>query len=139
MMASAAITPSPRERSSRSSPRIPRTFKPSSCSATRSNRRSRSPSGSSCSKGALGLRRDEIDRFCCHPGGTKVIDAIEAALDLGEGTLDLERQTLRDHGNMSAPTVLFVLQALLERGLPERVMMTAFGPGFTCAGLVLEK
>ena len=53
-------------------------------------------------------------------------------------TLDLERQILRDHGNMSAPTVLFVLAALLERGLPERVMMTAFGPGFTCAGLVLE-
>ena len=40
---------------------------------------------------------------------------------------------------MSAPTVLFVLEALIARGLPERVMMTAFGPGFTCAGLVLER
>jgi len=46
---------------------------------------------------------------------------------------------LRDCGNMSAPTVLFVLDRLLERGLPERVMMTAFGPGFTCAGMVLER
>jgi alkylresorcinol/alkylpyrone synthase len=40
---------------------------------------------------------------------------------------------------MSAPTVLFVLDALIKRGLPDRVMMTAFGPGFTCAGLVLEQ
>ena len=86
----------------------------------------------------LDLSRADIDRFCCHPGGTKVIDAIETALSLGSGTLDLERATLREHGNMSAPTVLFVLAALIERGLPERVMMTAFGPGFTCAGLVLE-
>jgi alkylresorcinol/alkylpyrone synthase len=46
---------------------------------------------------------------------------------------------LRDHGNMSAPTVLFVLGKLLQRGLPGRVQMTAFGPGFTCAGLILER
>ena len=39
---------------------------------------------------------------------------------------------------MSAPTALFVLERLLQRGLPERVLMTAFGPGFTCAGLMLE-
>ena len=87
----------------------------------------------------LDLTRADIDRFCCHPGGTKVVDAIETALELGSGTLDLERETLREHGNMSAPTVLFVLAALLKRGLPQRVMRTAFGPGFTCAGLVLEK
>ena len=89
--------------------------------------------------GELSLTRGDIDRFCCHPGGTKVVDAIEQALDLGGGTLDLERSVLRDHGNMSAPTVMFVLAKLLERGLPKRVMMTAFGPGFTCAGLVLQK
>lgn len=89
--------------------------------------------------GALGLGRTDIGRFCCHPGGVKVIDAIETALDLPAGELDLERDVLRQFGNMSAPTVLFVLEHLIERGLPERVMMTAFGPGFTCAGLVLEK
>jgi alkylresorcinol/alkylpyrone synthase len=89
--------------------------------------------------GSLGLARGDIDRFCCHPGGVKVIDAIEIALETGAGALDLERDVLREFGNMSAPTVLFVLQRLIERGLPDRVMMTAFGPGFTCAGLVLEK
>ena len=88
--------------------------------------------------GELGLRRGDIDRFCCHPGGVKVIDAIETALSLPQGELNLEREILNDYGNMSAPTVLFVLERLIQRGLPGRVMMTAFGPGFTCAGLLLE-
>jgi alkylresorcinol/alkylpyrone synthase len=87
---------------------------------------------------AMGIRRDDIDRLCSHPGGVKVIDAIERALGLNQGELNLEREVLNDYGNMSAPTVLFVLQRLLEQGLPDKVMMTAFGPGFTCAGLMLE-
>ena len=67
-----------------------------------------------------------------------MIDAIESALHLPQGELNLEREVLHDYGNMSAPTVMFVLERLLERGLPDRTMMTAFGPGFTCAGLLLE-
>lgn len=89
-----------------------------------------------CAK--LGIGRDDIARFCCHPGGVKVIDAIETALGLNQAELNIEREVLRDYGNMSAPTVLFVLERLIERGLPERVLMIAFGPGFTCAGLLLE-
>jgi alkylresorcinol/alkylpyrone synthase len=88
--------------------------------------------------GQLGIAREDIDRFCCHPGGIKVIDAIESALKLNQGELNLEREVLRDYGNMSAPTVLFVLDRLLARGMPDKVMMTAFGPGFTCAGMLLE-
>ena len=87
---------------------------------------------------SLGIERADIGRFCCHPGGVKVIDAIETALGLNQGELNLEREVLRDYGNMSAPTVMFVLERLIARGLPKRVMMTAFGPGFTCAGLLLE-
>ena len=87
----------------------------------------------------MGSDRRAIDRFCCHPGGVKVIDAIEAALELPVGTLDIERDVLRDCGNMSAPTVLFVLERMIARGLPETVLMAAFGPGFTCAGILLER
>jgi alkylresorcinol/alkylpyrone synthase len=87
---------------------------------------------------SLGRTRADVDRFCCHPGGVKVIDAIETALELPQGELNLEREVLSDYGNMSAPTVLFVLERLIERGLPSRVMLTAFGPGFTGAGLMLE-
>ncbi|HVL77787.1 MAG TPA: 3-oxoacyl-[acyl-carrier-protein] synthase III C-terminal domain-containing protein [Sphingomicrobium sp.] len=88
---------------------------------------------------SLGIARADIGRFCCHPGGTKVIAAIETALALAPGTLDIERDVLRDCGNMSAPTVLFVADRLIAQGLPQRTMMTAFGPGFTCAGLLLER
>ena len=87
----------------------------------------------------MGVPRDSVGRLCCHPGGVKVLTAIESALGLTEGSLDLERDVLREHGNMSAPTVLFVLKRLLARGLPERALMTAFGPGFTCSGLLLER
>ena len=87
----------------------------------------------------FGVSWESIDRLCSHPGGAKVISAIEEAMALETGSLDLEREVLREHGNMSAPTVLFVLEALLARGLPERTLLTAFGPGFTCAGLLLEK
>jgi len=86
----------------------------------------------------LGTTRASIGRFCCHPGGVKVIDAIESALKLNQGELNLEREVLNDFGNMSAPTVMFVLDRLLKSGLPDKVMMTAFGPGFTCAGLMLQ-
>jgi len=88
--------------------------------------------------GRFGRTRDDIDRYCCHPGGVKVIDAIESSLELPQGELNLEREILNDYGNMSAPTVLFVLQRIIERGLPKRILLTAFGPGFTCAGLLLE-
>jgi len=87
---------------------------------------------------AMGIRREDIDRLCSHPGGVKVIDAIESALRLPQGELNLEREVLHDYGNMSAPTVMFVLERLIERGLPDKTLMTAFGPGFTCAGLLLE-
>jgi alkylresorcinol/alkylpyrone synthase len=87
---------------------------------------------------SMGVKREDIDRLCCHPGGVKVIDAIESALRLNQGELNLEREVLNDYGNMSAPTVMFVLDRLLQQGLPDRVLMTAFGPGFTCAGLMLE-
>ena len=48
----------------------------------------------------------QAPRLICHPGGAKVLDAIEVALDLQKGTLRDERDVLRNYGNMSAPTVL---------------------------------
>lgn len=80
-----------------------------------------------------GVARDDIDRPCCHPGGAKVLDALEAVFARPRGGLDAEREVLRRYGNMSAPTVLFVLDALRQRGSGGRVLMTALGPGFTGA------
>ena len=87
----------------------------------------------------LGVERTGIDRFTCHPGGAKVVAALERSLRLGDGALDHERAVLRDYGNMSAPTVLFVLERLLAEGMPERTMLLALGPGFTTSGLSLVR
>ena len=68
-----------------------------------------------------------------------MIAALEASLELAEGTLDHERGVLRDYGNMSAPTVLFVLERLLQAGMPARTLLLALGPGFTVSGLSLAR
>jgi alkylresorcinol/alkylpyrone synthase len=77
-------------------------------------------------------------RLICHPGGAKVLDSIEVALGLQKGTLRDEREVLRGYGNMSAPTVLFVLERVLRRGLRGSAMLSALGPGFTANLLALE-
>jgi alkylresorcinol/alkylpyrone synthase len=80
----------------------------------------------------------DIDRFVCHPGGARVVSALETALELHQGTLDHERQVLADYGNMSAPTVLFALERARAAGLPSRSLLTALGPGFTASCVTLR-
>ncbi|THD80943.1 MAG: type III polyketide synthase [Phenylobacterium sp.] len=87
---------------------------------------------------AQGLAIGEVDRFICHPGGAKIIEALESALDLGQGALDVEREVLAAHGNMSAPTVLFILDRLRRRGMPKQSVLTAMGPGFTASTVTLR-
>jgi alkylresorcinol/alkylpyrone synthase len=86
----------------------------------------------------MGLTMADIDRFICHPGGARVIHALETALALHQGTLDHERQVIADCGNMSAPTVLFVLERARNQGLPPRSLLTALGPGFTASCVTLR-
>lgn len=86
-----------------------------------------------------GLRLGEVDRFICHPGGAKVVDAMETALELGQGSLDHEREVLRRHGNMSAPTALFVLDRVRQAEIPPLSVLTALGPGFTASTLTLRR
>ncbi|WP_411287539.1 type III polyketide synthase [Phenylobacterium sp.] len=83
------------------------------------------------------LTAADVDRFICHPGGMKVVEALEASLELGQGSLDHERAVLADHGNMSAPTVLYVLDRARRAGLPKRSVLTALGPGFTASTVTL--
>lgn len=84
-----------------------------------------------------GLTLADIDGFICHPGGAKVITALEESFGVPEGTLDDARAVLRQYGNMSAATVLFVLERMLAHKR-RRSLMTALGPGFTAAFLTLE-
>jgi alkylresorcinol/alkylpyrone synthase len=84
------------------------------------------------------LSMEDIDGFICHPGGAKVINALESALALEQGTLVHERQIIADYGNMSSPTALFVLEQACAKGLPARSLLTALGPGFTASCVTLR-
>jgi alkylresorcinol/alkylpyrone synthase len=81
----------------------------------------------------------DVDRFACHPGGSKVVTELERALSLEQGALDHERTVLADYGNMSSPTALFVLERLIQSGLPARTLLTAMGPGFTASCVALKR
>lgn len=84
------------------------------------------------------IGHEDLDGYVFHPGGAKVVDALEAAFELPQGELNKEREVLRNYGNMSAPTVLFVLQQALEDGLSGRTLLSALGPGFTASFLTLK-
>jgi len=84
------------------------------------------------------LKLTDIDRFACHPGGAKVLDALEDAFQIERGALTESRSILRDYGNMSAVTALFVLERMDWRKKGQRILMTALGPGFSSVLQVLE-
>ncbi len=81
------------------------------------------------------LRLSEIEGFACHPGGAKVLDALEDTFGMERGALVESRGVLRDFGNMSAVTALFVLERMDWRG--KKIMMTALGPGFSAVFLMV--
>ena len=85
-----------------------------------------------------GLDLHDIDDFVCHPGGAKVLDALEAVFGLPNGGLKQSRAILNEFGNMSAATVMFVLQRALDENKAKRYLMSSLGPGFSVAFLVLE-
>ncbi len=80
----------------------------------------------------IGVDPERVDRFAVHPGGKSILDRVITALGLQEDALDASRAVLRDFGNMSSPTILFVLKELLGRSeAGDRVLALAFGPGLT--------
>jgi alkylresorcinol/alkylpyrone synthase len=78
-----------------------------------------------------GLDTEKIDHYVFHPGGAKVVTALETAFSLEQGSLVAEREVLADYGNMSAPTVLFVLDRAPP--LSGRRFLSSLGPGFTAS------
>jgi len=90
----------------------------------------------------LPVRRQDIRHFALHPGGRKILESIEKALNLSKEDNRFAYQVLRDYGNMSSATVLFVLRELLatvtpaDHGAP--VLSCAFGPGLTMEAMLLE-
>ncbi|MDZ4373545.1 MAG: 3-oxoacyl-[acyl-carrier-protein] synthase III C-terminal domain-containing protein, partial [Phenylobacterium sp.] len=85
-----------------------------------------------------GLTTADVGGFVCHPGGAKVIDALEDCFALTAGAMVHTRETLRAHGNMSSATVLFVLKAALDADEPGPLLLTTLGPGFTTAVMLIH-
>jgi alkylresorcinol/alkylpyrone synthase len=88
--------------------------------------------------GAHGLTTTDVGAFVSHPGGPKVIEAINAALDLPAEALELTWRSLGEVGNLSSASVLHVLRDTLAKPPPSGSpgLMIAMGPGF-CSELVL--
>lgn len=80
----------------------------------------------------------DVNHFLCHPGGAKVLDALEGIFDLPKGGLKHSRETLRDYGNMSAATVMFVIAAAQRDGLKGRALLSTLGPGFTAGFMAVD-
>jgi predicted naringenin-chalcone synthase len=81
-----------------------------------------------------GLSRGDITRWAVHPGGRAILDKVQEALELDEEQIAASRAVLRDYGNMSSATILFVLKELVDayRGKePQTIFGMAFGPGLT--------
>jgi alkylresorcinol/alkylpyrone synthase len=81
-----------------------------------------------------GLRRDDVKHWVLHPGGARVLDAFQARLNFRDDEIRSARTVLRENGNMSSPSVLFVLAEELRRRRPEPGswgVLSAFGAGFS--------
>ena len=83
--------------------------------------------------------RSQISGWIFHPGGRDVLLALREKFQLSSHALRWSEAVLREHGNMSSPSVLFVLQATLAEGAPGGLWwMSSFGAGFSCHGALLE-
>jgi alkylresorcinol/alkylpyrone synthase len=88
---------------------------------------------------AAGLEREQITGWILHAGGRDVLAALRAELGLSEADLRHSAAVLREFGNLSSPTVLFVLAQALRDAVPDGWWWTAsFGAGFSCHGALLS-
>jgi predicted naringenin-chalcone synthase len=87
-----------------------------------------------------GLKREDIKHWAFHPGGEKVINAVRDKLGIPETKLQATRDILAGYGNMSSPTVLFVLREILSKGITpgDWCVIVAFGAGLSAHGFLLK-
>lgn len=90
---------------------------------------------------AAGLEKEAITHWCIHPGGKKILEAVHKSLGFTNGQLDPCYDVLRAYGNMSSPTVLFVLDSImnkLDKKEKNTIFGAAFGPGLTMETFILS-
>ena len=88
-----------------------------------------------------GLKREDVAHWILHSAGRRVLDRARGLLDLDEAALEHSRAVLREFGNMSSATILFVLERVLARETPvpgEWGLLIGLGPGFAAEGALLR-
>jgi predicted naringenin-chalcone synthase len=90
----------------------------------------------------LGMSPADVNYFAIHPGGRKILEVIEQELGIDKFQNRFAYNILRDHGNMSSPTILFVIKNLLDTLSPSdhgrNILSFAFGPGLTMESMLLQ-
>jgi len=90
---------------------------------------------------AAGMTKEDITHWCVHPGGKKILESVHESLGFTNGQLQYSYDVLRDYGNMSSPTILFVLKKIidnLDKQTPAKILGAAFGPGLTMETFILS-
>jgi predicted naringenin-chalcone synthase len=87
------------------------------------------------------LRIKDIDHWALHTGGDKIINSIKDEIGIEESKLRPTRNVLLKHGNMSSPTVWFVMQDILSNGVKngDLCIMVAFGAGLSAHAFLFKK
>ncbi len=90
----------------------------------------------------LSIKKHEINHWAIHPGGRKILEVIQKELALEHPDLESSFRVLKNYGNMSSPTFLFVLKDILDtktnKDKKEKTFGVAFGPGLTMESVILE-
>ncbi|HEX8676755.1 MAG TPA: type III polyketide synthase, partial [Segetibacter sp.] len=87
------------------------------------------------------FKKDEITHWCIHPGGKKILEVIKQQLSLNSEDLSCSKKVMSEYGNMSSPTILFVLKEMMQgiRNKSSNVFGVAFGPGLTMETFIASK
>ncbi|MEM6689576.1 MAG: type III polyketide synthase [Planctomycetota bacterium] len=88
--------------------------------------------------GRFNLSPKDICGWAVHPGGVRIVDAVKNGMKLNDSQVEDSLEVLRQHGNMSSPTMLFVLERFIRQQIPRPWLMLGFGPGLAVELAVIE-
>jgi len=90
-----------------------------------------------------GVNKNDISHWCIHPGGKRILSSIEKSIGITADDLQYSYNVLKNYGNMSSPTILFVLKEIMDslknsKGNKRNIFGAAFGPGLTLETFILS-